>query len=81
MVNTDKPTEEQVVYVESREMQSGPSSYHIDTSNPTRSDDLREQLRQNELWYKIRRAGRSNPALQDILNSAIMLYELTKKNG
>ena len=40
----------------------------------TRSDSMME----NKLWDSIRRAARTNPALQDILDHAIMVYHLTR---
>jgi hypothetical protein len=39
---------------------------------------LREWIQQDQLWGDIRRAARTNPALQDILDHAIMVYQLTK---
>ena len=38
----------------------------------------RDQIMEDQLWHNIRRAARSNPALQDILDHAIMIYQLTK---
>ena len=39
---------------------------------------LREWIQQDKLWGDIRRAARANPALQDILDHAIMVYHLTR---
>jgi len=39
---------------------------------------LREHVQQDQLWGDIRRAARANPALQDILDHAIMVYHLTR---
>ena len=39
---------------------------------------LREEIQESKLWGDIRRAARINPALQDILDHAIMIYQLTK---
>jgi hypothetical protein len=39
---------------------------------------LREHIQQDRLWGDIRRAARANPALQDILDHAIMVYHLTR---
>jgi hypothetical protein len=38
----------------------------------------RDQIMEDQLWHNIRRAARTNPALQDILDHAIMIYQLTK---
>ena len=35
-------------------------------------------MMEDKLWGNIRRAARTNPALQDILDHAIMIYQLTK---
>jgi hypothetical protein len=39
---------------------------------------LLEHIREDRLWGDIRRAARTNPALQDILDHAIMVYHLTR---
>jgi hypothetical protein len=39
---------------------------------------LREHIQEDQLWGAIRRAARANPALQDILDHAIMIYHLTR---
>ena len=39
---------------------------------------LLEHIREDQLWGNIRRAARTNPALQDILDRAIMVYHLTR---
>ena len=41
---------------------------------------LREHLLEDKLWGNIRRAARTNPALQDALDRAIMIYNLSKPN-
>jgi hypothetical protein len=38
-------------------------------------------LREDKLWGEIRRAAKTNPALQETLERAIIIYELSKKNG
>ena len=38
----------------------------------------RDEIIEDRLWDNIRRAARTNPALQDILDHAIMIYQLTK---
>lgn len=39
---------------------------------------LREHILEDKLWGNIRRAARTNPALQDALDRAIMIYQLSK---
>jgi hypothetical protein len=39
---------------------------------------LHEWIQQDKLWGDIRREARTNPALQDILDHAIMVYHLTQ---
>jgi hypothetical protein len=38
----------------------------------------RDEIMEDKLWDNIRRAARTNPTLQDILDHAIMIYQLTK---
>lgn len=40
---------------------------------------LHEHLMEDKLWGDIRRAARNNPALQDALERAIVIYELSKQ--
>ena len=37
-----------------------------------------EQLKEDQLWGEIRRKAKTNVALRDILNQAIMVYNLIK---
>ena len=39
---------------------------------------LRDHMKEDQLWGQIRRAARTNPTLQDALDHAIMIYQLTK---
>jgi len=39
---------------------------------------LWEQIKEAKLWGDIHRAARTNPALQDALDRAIMVYHLTR---
>lgn len=43
-----------------------------------RRRDLHQELMETKLWGNIRRAAKTNPALQDILDHAIMVYHLTQ---
>jgi len=38
---------------------------------------LHNHIMENKLWGEIRRAARTNPTLQDALEHAIMIYQLT----
>jgi len=39
---------------------------------------LHKQLKEDQLWGEIRRKAKTNVALRDILNQAIMVYNLIK---
>ena len=39
---------------------------------------LHDHMREDQLWGNIRRAARTNPALQDALDRAIIIYNLSK---
>ena len=58
--------------------------YHeTDSKFDTRTADgrpLHDQIMENKMWGDIRRAARTNPTLQDALDHAIMIYQLTKPN-
>lgn len=43
--------------------------------------DIVAEMQENKLWGAIRRAAKTNPALQDALERAIVIYELSKDNG
>jgi len=47
-----------------------------------RDYDLHAQIQEDKLWGEIRRAAKTNPALQSELERVIMFYQLIKdKNG
>jgi hypothetical protein len=53
--------------------------YQYEGQTDPRTDDgrpLHEHLREDQLWSKIRRTARTNPALQSELERVIMLYNL-----
>ena len=59
--------------------------YDYDTHEERRDADIRagmkkrrDQMMEDKLWGNIRRAARTNPTLQDALDHAIMIYNLTK---
>ena len=73
-----------------REVGSDPSTrtevgYDYETHRALLDADIRagmktrrDSMMENKLWDSIRRAARTNPALQDILDHAIMVYHLTR---
>ena len=42
---------------------------------------LHDHMLENKLWGEIRRAARTNPTLQDALERAIIIYQLSKTDG
>lgn len=76
--------------VYSREAGADPSTrtevgYDYETHEERRDHDIRvsmkkrhDSLMEDKLWGDIRRTARTNPALQDALERAIMIYHLTK---
>ena len=42
---------------------------------------LYEHMKEDQLWGEIRRAARTNKALQSVLDRAIIVYHLSKENG
>ena len=78
-----------VVYA--REFGADPSTRHAvgwdyDPANPTwdpRTETGRpliDQLREDQLWANLRRAAKTNVALQDALDQAVEIYHLSKNN-
>ena len=47
--------------------------------NEGHSGGLVDDIRENQLWHEIRRAAKTSPALQSILDEAIMIYKLSKE--
>ena len=50
-----------------------------DARNPD-GRPLRDNLQEDKLWGNIRQAALTNPTLQDALDRAIMIYNLSKTN-
>jgi hypothetical protein len=44
-------------------------------------EPLLEHVKEDKLWGEIRRAARTNKTLQDALDRAILIYQLSKDNG
>lgn len=48
------------------------------------SDEVSDKLakiKEDKLWEEIRRAAKSNKVLQDVLERAILVYQLSKDHG
>lgn len=55
------------------------TGHRIEYDNRTTDGrSLREHLMEDKMWGEIRRAAPTNPALQDALERAIMIYKLTR---
>ena len=55
------------------------SGHHIDYDQRTTDGrPLVDHIRENKMWGDIRRLAKTNPALQDALERAIMIYKLIK---
>ena len=42
--------------------------------------DRQAQVQENQLWQDIRRAAHTNPSLQDALERAVVIYQLSNTN-
>jgi hypothetical protein len=55
--------------------------YEMEDKPDPRTDDGRplfEHIREDKLWGEIRREAKTNPALQKVLDRAILVYRLSK---
>jgi hypothetical protein len=64
----------------SREFGADPSTRKI-IGMTWETKNLHDQLMEDQLWGQIRRAAKTNPALQNALQHAIILYTLSKNHG
>jgi hypothetical protein len=58
--------------------------YQYENKLDPRTDDgrpLHEYIKEDQLWGQIRRAARTNSALQEALERVKILYHLSKDNG
>lgn len=58
--------------------------YQYENKIDPRTNDgrpLYEHMKEDQLWGEIRRAAKSNEALQSALDRAILIYHLSKDNG
>ena len=56
--------------------------YQYENKIDPRTNDgrpLHEHLKEDKLWGEIRRAAKTNEALQSVLDRAILVYHLSKK--
>ena len=56
--------------------------YQYENKVDPRTNDgrpLHEHLKEDKLWGEIRRAAKTNKALQSVLDRAILVYHLSKK--
>ena len=58
--------------------------YEMENKPDPRTNDgrpLREHMLEDKLWGNIRRAAKTNSALHEVLERAILIYHLSKDNG
>ena len=58
--------------------------YEMEGKPDPRTDDgrpLHEHMKENQLWGEIRRAAKTNTALHEALERAILIYHLSKDHG
>ena len=71
----ESPDGGETVYV--RESGKDPSMRQLH-SQSHKASVIRDGMRETQLWHEIRLAAKDNPALQDALERAIIIYELSK---
>ena len=69
----ESPDGGETVYV--REHGSTQRQLH---SESARAIDIKDQLREDQLWAQIRQAAKTNPAIQDALERVRVIYQLSK---
>jgi len=75
------PSTRQVVGYESGREYDPITGHRIDYDSRTNDGrPLRDHIQEDKLWGEIRRAARTNPTLQDALERAIMIYQLSKEH-
>jgi hypothetical protein len=75
------PSTRQVVGYESGKEYDPITGHKINYDSRT-SDGrpLHDHIQENKMWGEIRRAAKANPTLQDALERAIMIYQLSKEH-
>jgi hypothetical protein len=74
----ESPNGGDTVYV--REIGSNPRDRVLYSESEKKKSTV-EQIREDQLWHDIRRAAKTNKALQDALDRAIIIYQLSKEHG
>ena len=62
-----------------RRIGEGHSQRQLHSVSPEKQS-LHQDLLESKLWGNIRRAAKTNPALNDLLEQAKVMYNLTKSN-
>ena len=57
------------------------SSERVKISESNRVQELKQDMAETQLWHEIRKAAKTNTALQEAMNRVILLYHLSKENG
>ena len=57
------------------------SSERVKVNESNRVQELKQDMAENQLWQEIRKAAKTNTALQEAMNRVILLYHLSKENG
>lgn len=57
------------------------SSERVKISESNRVQELKQDMVETQLWHEIRKAAKTNTALQEAMNRVILLYHLSKENG
>jgi hypothetical protein len=52
-----------------------------ESSKPYYGPKIQAEIKDNELWWKIRKAAKTDPTLQRILDQAKVIYHLRNKNA
>jgi hypothetical protein len=74
----ESPDSGETVYV--REIGSDPRDRVLHSESEKKKSTV-EQIGEDQLWHDIRRAAKTNKTLQDALERAILIYQLSKENG
>jgi len=69
----ESPDGGETIYVR----ESGSLQRQLHSQSP-KAMNLQEQLKEDQLWGQIRRAAKTNPALQDALEQVKVIYQLSK---
>jgi hypothetical protein len=69
----ESPDGGETIYVR----ESGSTQRQLHSQSP-RAIDLHAQIKEDQLWGQIRRAAKTNPTLQRVLEEAILIYNLSK---